>query len=204
MIRVLVVATGNAGKMAEIRLALAACGCDLVPWSEVSGGMDLHEDGETMYDNAVQKALAAARHTGTPALADDTGLVVDALDGRPGVRSARWAGAGAGPGERNRLLLTLMAPVPWPARQARFVCVAAVAWPDGRVVTGTGELRGMLLREPQGGHGFGYDPLFWLPGYGCTLAELEPAEKNIISHRGQALRACFARVQVGESEGHGG
>jgi len=202
MKKTLVVATTNPGKLAEITLAVAGYGYELRPWPAGA----LPEAGASMRQNAIQKAVAAARYTGTMALADDTGLVVHAIGGRPGVHAARWAGPTASAELRNRLLLALLAPVPFEARTAEFVCVACVAWPEGQVVTATGVLPGLILREPQGARGFGYDPLFWLPDRGCTLAELDSAQKNAISHRGQALRALFAKlssmgIAVGEAQG---
>lgn len=198
MKKTLVVATTKPGKLAEITLAMAGYGYELVPWPAVAKGHALPESGTSMRENAVQKAVAAAEYTGTMALADDTGLVVHAMGGRPGVHAARWAGPAASAGLRNRLLLTLLAPVPFEARTAEFRCVACVAWPGGRVVTASGVLPGFILQEPQGAQGFGYDPLFWLPDRGCTLAELDSAEKNAVSHRGQALRALFAQLTAME------
>jgi len=193
----LLVATNNPGKVREYRELLAGLPLELTWLGEL--GLDLHveESGETFRENAVLKATAYARASGLLTLADDSGLEVDALEGAPGVRSARYAGPGATDEDRYRLLLRQMADVPGDRRQARFRCVVAVADPQGEVWTADGTCEGVIAREPQGSHGFGYDPTFYMPELGCTMAELPEEEKNRISHRARAaqgIRAVLARL----------
>ena len=197
----LVVATRNPGKVREIHEMLAGLG-----GYEVDGLADLgipespDEDAaeafETFEENALAKARYFASMTGELALADDSGLCVDALDGAPGVRSRRFAAVDEARGERqdqanNRHLLALLAGIPDEARTARYVCAAAAAWPDGREVVRTGTCDGMILREPRGSGGFGYDPLFYLADEAQTFGELPPDRKNALSHRGKAVRALL-------------
>jgi XTP/dITP diphosphohydrolase len=197
----LVVATRNAGKVREIREILA----DSPGW-EVVGLDDLcipespEEDDiegyETFEENALAKARYFAEKTGELALADDSGICVDALGGAPGVRSRRFAAVDEGRGERqdganNRHLLALLADVPDERRTARYVCAAAAAWPDGREVVRTGTCDGVILREARGTGGFGYDPLFFLDDEGQTFGELPAERKNQLSHRGRAVRALL-------------
>lgn len=187
-----VLATRNPGKLRELAEILgegpAAGAVELVLVSDFPDVQDVVEDGLTFEANATKKALHAARATGLPALADDSGLAVDALNGCPGIFSARWAGRHGDDAANNALLLAQLADVPDDARGAAFVCCAVLAMPDGRVVARHGEFRGMLAREPKGSHGFGYDPLLVLED-GRHSAELSPEEKNARSHRGQAFRA---------------
>ena len=180
----LLVATTNPGKLREYRDMLA----DLpVMWRSLADiglqDLEVQENGATFLDNALIKARAYAARAGLPTLADDSGLVVDALDGGPGVHSARYAPTVAA---RNARLLAALEGVPAAQRTARFVCVTALALPDGLTVTAEGRVEGQIAFAPRGTHGFGYDPLFALPD-GRTLAELLPAEKHAISHRGRAL-----------------
>lgn len=194
----LVVATRNAGKVRELHRLLAA-----VPGLEIVGLADLgipespEEDALEVFDTFEENALAKARWfaalTGQAALADDSGICVDALNGAPGVRSRRFAPVEDVRGERqdeanNRHLLHLLANVDDPRRTARYVCAAAVAWPDGREVVRTGVCQGVVLRAPQGDAGFGYDPLFLLPGEGVTFGQLSAGRKDELSHRGIAIR----------------
>lgn len=153
------------------------------PWPEVD---EPHED---YLANALEKGRAVAVALGVPALADDSGIEVDALGGAPGPRSARFAGPGASDAENRRSLLAAMKGVPASGRTARFRCVAALVWPDGRELHAEGICEGVLLRAERGTGGFGYDPLFVPEGWDRTMAELAPAEKHRISHRGRALRA---------------
>jgi XTP/dITP diphosphohydrolase len=153
------------------------------PWPEVD---EPHED---YLANALEKGRAVAAALGVPALADDSGIEVDALGGAPGPRSARYAGAGASDAENRRRLLSALKGIPGSGRTARFRCVAALVWPDGREVHAEGVCEGVLLRAERGSGGFGYDPLFVPEGWERTMAELAPAEKHRISHRGRALRA---------------
>ena len=190
--RRLLLATRNPGKLAELRALLA----DLP--IEVAAAVDapeVDETGSTFAENARLKALAVARWSGEWALADDSGLEVDALGGRPGVLSSRYAGSGATDAERNARLLAELADVPDAARTARFRCVIALAAPDGRVWMREGACEGRIARAPRGSHGFGYDPVFLLPERGLTMAELPPEEKSRISHRARALSAMREVLQ---------
>jgi XTP/dITP diphosphohydrolase len=192
-----VLATGNAGKLRELRALLADLGIEVVAQAEL-GVESADETGETFEANALLKARHAARATGLPAIADDSGLEVDALGGRPGVRSARYAGERAGDADNNAKLLAELAAVPEP-RTARYRCVIAfVAHADDPApVLAAGSWEGAIARAPRGDGGFGYDPLF-LVGVGhLTAAELVPDEKNRVSHRAQALRALVARLRDG-------
>jgi XTP/dITP diphosphohydrolase len=179
-----VLATRNAGKLREIAALLSALPIELVPLPEA---VALPEEGDAYDANAIAKAEAAARATGCPALADDSGLEVDALGGAPGPRSARWGGPGLGDAERNALLLAKLDGVDDAERGARFVCVAAAATPGGRHATARGVCEGRIARAARGGAGFGYDPVFEVGER--TFAELAPAEKDAASHRGRAFRA---------------
>ena len=184
----LVVATRNAGKLKEIRRLLESRGIRVRGIEEFPGAPDVVEDGETFAENAIKKAEAVAQFSSMPCLADDSGLVVDALQGRPGVHSARFSGAEADDQSNNRKLLYEMAAVPEIRRQASFCCVMALCMPGQSPRLFQGRVNGAILEREQGAGGFGYDPLFWLPGYNCTMAELPLDTKNQVSHRGQALR----------------
>jgi XTP/dITP diphosphohydrolase len=179
-------ATNNQNKIRELREILQSMPASLV--SPKDAGIDVHveETGRTYVANARKKALAFARASGLVALADDSGLEVTALDGAPGVYSARYAGEGAGSADRIALLLRNLHGVPWERRQARFVAVVTIAAPDGRVRWRLGECRGMITFAPQGAGGFGYDPVFYMPEFGCTMAELPGEIKNRVSHRARA------------------
>jgi XTP/dITP diphosphohydrolase len=195
----IVVATRNPGKLREIHEMLAVLGgYEVVGLAELGIPESPEEDDveafETFEENALAKARYFAEKTGELALADDSGLCVDALDGRPGVRSRRFAPVDEARGERqdganNRHLLALLADVPDEARTARYVCAAAAAWPDGRELVRTGTCEGAILRAPRGAGGFGYDPLFYIEDEGQTFGELPPDRKNARSHRGRAVRA---------------
>jgi XTP/dITP diphosphohydrolase len=186
----LLIGTANAGKVREFAALLA----DL-PWTILTPGAlgideDVAETGTTFAENALLKAAWYARRSGLVTLADDSGLEVAALDGAPGVYSARFAGPGASDADRNALLLERLRDVPWHARLARFVCCIAIAAPDGRSETVTGVLSGVIERAPRGSGGFGYDPLFYVLDDDATLAELPAARKNAISHRARAAAAA--------------
>ena len=191
----LVVATRNRGKLAEIAAILDMEGLRLLSLADWPGAPDTEESGATFRENAVLKAVNAARFTGLPALADDSGLCVDALGGAPGVMSASYGGPDLDDEGRYRLLLEAMRNVPDSQRSAKFVCVAALAMPSGEMRTALGELHGMIAREPMGDGGFGYDPVFFLPHRGCTLAQLPAEEKNVLSHRAIAVRAIVPHVR---------
>jgi XTP/dITP diphosphohydrolase len=190
----LVLATGNAGKLREVREILAGLGIRLVPLSAFPEAA-LPDEGDDYEANALAKARAAAEATGFPALADDSGIEVEALDGRPGPRSARFGGEGLDDAARNRLLLEALRDVPDLRRGARFVCVAALVTPAGTGATARGTCEGRLLRAPRGGGGFGYDPIFEpLPG-GRAMAEIPAAQKNQVSHRARAFRALAPAIR---------
>jgi XTP/dITP diphosphohydrolase len=184
----LVVATRNAGKLKEICRLLEATDINILSLEGFPEIPEIIEDGETFAANAVKKAETIARSTGLPCLADDSGLVVAALQGRPGVHSARFSGAEADDLSNNQKLLHEMSQVPKPQRQAAFCCVMALCLPDKTTRLFEGRVEGVILNQGRGDGGFGYDPLFWLPEFDCTMAELSVDIKNRISHRGQALR----------------
>lgn len=184
----LLVATGNQGKLREIRHLLGASAIEIVGLDELVNPPDVIEDGMSFTENACKKALEMARFSGLLTLADDSGLVVNALNGEPGVHSARYAGQQGDDRANNAKLLRTMATVPDEQRRAAFCCVMALAWPDGRVRTFEGQVSGFIMRGERGSGGFGYDPLFLVPEYGMTTAELPLEIKNRISHRGIALR----------------
>ncbi len=184
----LLVATGNQGKLKEIRQLLAGTGIDIVGPDQFDNPPEVVEDGKNFSENACKKALVMARFSGLLTLADDSGLVVDALHGEPGVLSARYAGRQGDDRANNAKLLAAMADVPDERRQGAFCCVMALAWPDGRCRTFEGKISGLIMRGERGAGGFGYDPLFLVPEYGMTTAELSLETKNRISHRGTALR----------------
>lgn len=194
MEKILVVATFNPHKLAEIRAILPGLRAELRALGSFPGAVPAEEDGDTLEANAAKKALAAARFTGLPALADDTGLEVDALGGAPGVRSARYAGEKASYAENNLKLLAALAGLPPERRAARFACVTALALPTGELRSARGALEGRIVPAPRGGNGFGYDPLFEVGAGPRTLAELGEAEKNACSHRGAALRALLPEL----------
>ena len=182
-----VIATRNSGKLREIRQILAPLGLRVLSLQDFPEIPEILEDGQTFVENAVKKATAVARRTGRVAIADDSGLAVDALDGRPGVFSSRYAGEGATDPDRYRKLLQEMAGVPPGQRGAAFICAMAAASPEGNVEFVEGKCRGEIASSPRGTQGFGYDPVFFVPELGRTMAEVEPEAKNRISHRARAL-----------------
>jgi XTP/dITP diphosphohydrolase len=190
----LVVATTNRGKRAEVAAILAPHGVELVAVDDVLPGWSVVEDGATFEDNARLKARDVAARSGLPALADDSGLEVEALGGRPGVRSARYAGEGATDAQNVALLLDELRDVPAARRGAAFRAAVCLAWPDGRVVEASGRCAGTIAAAPRGQGGFGYDPVFVDPDTGRTFAELPPEAKHARSHRGRALAALVARL----------
>ncbi len=190
----LVIATKNKGKVAEINEIIDNSNIEAISLTAFPDMPEISEDGLTFMDNALKKARETARFTGLPALADDSGLEVDALNGRPGVYSARFAPTTE---ERNAKLLGLLADTPDEKRTARFVCALAVAGPDGTEWTTTGICPGIITREPRGVQGFGYDPVFFYEPLGKTFAEIPRGEKNKISHRGLALIAFRDAVKKG-------
>ena len=191
----LLIATTNPGKLREYAAIFADLPYALVTLRDLGVTIDVEETGATFADNAELKARFYADHTGMRALADDSGLCVDALDGAPGVYSARYAGHGASDADRMALLLRNLADVPDAARTARFVCTIAIATPDGACAFVDGVLKGQIGHEPRGDHGFGYDPIFVPRGETRTLAEIPPDEKNAMSHRARAARAARIVLQ---------
>lgn len=190
----LLIATHNKGKLKELSSILGGVSLELVSLSDVGIEHDVEETGETLEENAVLKATTYAKLSGLPTLADDSGLEVDALGGEPGVRSARYAGEGASDTDRIALLHKNLADKtePW---DARFRCVIAIAFPDEPVQQYSGECNGVIVREPRGDNGFGYDPVFFIPNAGKTMAELSSDEKNLISHRSVAARKAAEALQ---------
>jgi XTP/dITP diphosphohydrolase len=185
----LLIASRNLDKVREIGEVLAGLPVRLLSLGDLPKAPDLAETGETFEENARAKALAVARWSGRPALADDSGLEIDALGGEPGVLSNRYAGEGAGDADRIAKVLGLMERVPDAERTARFRCAAALAAPDGRIEVVEGAVEGAITRAPRGSGGFGYDPIFVPEGERRTMAELTADEKNRLSHRGRAFRA---------------
>ncbi|CAA9291058.1 MAG: Nucleoside 5-triphosphatase RdgB (dHAPTP, dITP, XTP-specific) [uncultured Corynebacteriales bacterium] len=191
----LVLATRNVAKLAELRRILAPLvSVEVVGLADLPEFPEVPETGATFAENALIKAREAAARTGLPAVADDSGLAVDALNGMPGVLSARWAGSAAGDAANLRLVLEQVADVPDDRRGAAFVCAAALVTPDGAEQVVHGTMTGTLLRAPRGTNGFGYDPVFVPTGETRSTAELTPAEKDAISHRGQAFRGLAPLV----------
>ena len=184
----LLLATNNAGKIDELRRLLQGCGWEIVTPADMGLDLSVEEPGKTYEENATRKALQYAQASGLVALADDSGLEVDALGGRPGVQSARYAGPKRTDAERVQKLLEELNGVPDAKRTARFRAVIAIAGPDGRVETVEGTVEGQIARAPRGANGFGYDPVFLLPDHGRTAAELPADDKDAISHRGVAAR----------------
>jgi len=191
VIRELVLATRNRHKGEELAALLGDLGIGIRTLDEFPEVPDVIEDGETCEANAIKKARAVSKATGLMAVADDTGLEVDALGGRPGVFAARYAGEHATYEDNWRKLLQELSGVPRKCRTARFMTVAAMALPSGEVHVTTGQLEGVISEEPAGARGFGYDPVFFVPELGKTLAQLSAEEKNRISHRAKA----FAQVR---------
>ncbi len=191
----IVLASGNPGKVREIGQLLAEHAVQVLPQSDFDTP-DIEETGLTFVENAILKARNAATHSGLPALADDSGLEVDALNGAPGIYSARYAGEGCTDADNNAKLLDALQDVPEAQRTARFQCLLVyLRHPDDPtplIVQGTWE--GRILTAPSGANGFGYDPLFYVPEYDCSSADLPADTKNRLSHRGQALRLLLAAV----------
>ncbi|WP_432697243.1 RdgB/HAM1 family non-canonical purine NTP pyrophosphatase [Marinobacterium sp. YM272] len=195
MINRIVLASGNRGKLEEFNQILAPLNFSVVPQHDFSV-RDVEETGLSFVENAILKARNACRATGLPALADDSGLEVDALRGAPGIYSARYAGEGASDEENNRKLLTALADVPDAERTARFQCVLVFMRhaEDPTPLICQGSWEGSILHEPQGKNGFGYDPLFLVPELGCASAELSAEEKHARSHRGKAVKQLVASI----------
>lgn len=184
----LVMATGNSHKLREIREILKGTDFDVVPMKAVLEDTSVVEDGTTFMENALKKARTIAARCGRPTLSDDSGLVIDALGGEPGIYSARYMGEDTPYPIKNQALLDRLKDVPSEERTARFVCAMACVFPDGRELTVEETFEGRIADEIAGINGFGYDPIFYVPERQCTSAELSEEEKNAVSHRGKALR----------------
>lgn len=185
----LIFATQNEGKMREIRMILGGLGIPVLSLKEAGIEAEIEENGNSFEENAAIKARAVCKLTDAVVLADDSGLEIDFLNKEPGIYSARYMGEDTSYVIKNQNLIDRLAGVPDEARTARFVCAVAAALPDGRMLTAKGVMEGRIAHEPAGENGFGYDPIFYLPQYGCTSAQLPAEKKNEISHRGKALRA---------------
>ena len=194
--KLIVVATKNQGKAAEIQSLFRPLGVEIRTLSSFGDIPEAVEDGETFEANAIIKARYYAAHTGHACLADDSGLEVDALGGEPGVYSARYAGEHATDADNNEKLLAKLAETPSAKRTGRFRCVLALIDEKGELLTAEGSCEGVILTEARGQGGFGYDPLFFMPELGKTLAEVSLAEKNAVSHRGKALRNLVQKLEA--------
>jgi XTP/dITP diphosphohydrolase len=190
------IASRNAGKIAEIEAMYQQLPLEIHSLSEFTGVPDAEETGATFAQNALLKAQHYVHHTGMACMADDSGLEVDILGGAPGVYSARFAGENASDEDNNRKLISLLVDTPAKYCTARFRCALAFLDSNGTVMTATGICEGQILKTQQGSGGFGYDPLFFMPGLGATLSEISLTEKNRISHRGEALRAMAEKLAV--------
>ena len=184
----IVFATGNAGKMKEIRMILADADVEVLSMKDAGIDPDIVENGSTFAENALIKARACAKLTGMPALADDSGLVVDYLNGEPGIYSARYMGENTSYHIKNHNLIERLDGVPDEKRTARFVCAIAAVLPDGTELVTEGTMEGRIGYEEKGENGFGFDPVFYVPEYGLTSAQMDAEQKNAASHRGKALR----------------
>ena len=184
-----VFATGNAGKMREIRMIMDDLGIPVLSMKEAGIQMDILENGKSFAQNAEIKARAVHSMCHDIVIADDSGLEIDFLNGEPGIYSARYMGEDTSYHIKNASLIERLDGVPDEKRTARFVCAIAAVLPDGRVLHSRGTIEGIIGYEERGENGFGYDPIFYLPEYGCTTAQLDPVTKNELSHRGKALRA---------------
>ena len=191
----IVFATGNAGKMKEIREILSDLELEVVSMKEIGIEMPIEEDGTTFEENALIKARAVARQCGEIVLADDSGLEVDYLNGEPGIYSARYMGEETPYSIKNANIIGRLEGIPDEKRTARFVCAIAAVFPDGQEMVTSGEIEGRIDYEEKGKNGFGYDPIFYVPEFGRTTAELSDEEKNSISHRGRALRRMKEKLR---------
>lgn len=185
----IIFATSNEGKMKEIRMILADMNVEVVSLKDAGITTEIEENGTTFEENAIIKAKAIMELTGEIVLSDDSGLEVDYMDKAPGVYSARFMGEDTSYDIKNQYIIDKLKDAKEEERTARFVCAIACAFPDGEVVTRRGTIEGVIAHEISGTNGFGYDPIFYVPEYGCTTAELNPDLKNEISHRGKALKA---------------
>jgi XTP/dITP diphosphohydrolase len=192
----LLLGTTNAGKIRELRTMFASSGLELISLCDLPAAPEVEEDGDTYLENAFEKATTLARWSGLPTLADDSGLEVDALDGAPGVKSARYAGQQQDAVANRRKLLQALEGIAEAERGARFVCVIVVARPDGATLQATGSCDGRIAMQEQGQGGFGYDPIFFYQPAGCTMAQMEEGVKNEVSHRGRAAASLRDRLRA--------
>ncbi len=199
--RRILISTRNQGKVDEIVALMKGFPTEFLSLADVSGVPEVTEDGETFEENAIKKARIVAESTGIVTLSDDSGLCIDALNGRPGVMSARYAGETASDAEKCAAVLAEMQEVPDELRTARFVCVLALATPEGDLKLFLGVCEGAITREARGKAGFGYDPIFYYPEAGCTFAQMDRDTKNRVSHRGKALEQLAAYLWKLTSEG---
>ena len=192
----IIMATGNKNKVKEIREMLAGTDMNVISMKEAGINADIIEDGTSFEENAVIKAETISKIAGSIVIADDSGLEIDYLNGEPGIYSARYMGEDTSYDIKNAELIRRLDGVPDEKRTARFVCAMAIAYPDRKTSVFRGEFEGIIAREPAGTNGFGYDPILYLPERGCTSAELNPEEKNAISHRGKALKMAVEELKT--------
>ncbi len=185
----MIFATTNQGKVKEIKAILGDIGEEILSLKEAGIAADIVENGSTFEENAIIKARTIMELTGQLVLADDSGLEVDAMNGEPGIYSARFMGENTSYDIKNKAILEALKDVKGKDRSARFVCAIAAAFPDGEIITTRGTIEGIIADEPAGNNGFGYDPIVYVPEYGMTTGQMEPEQKNEISHRGKALTA---------------
>lgn len=191
-----IIATGNEDKVREIAEILEGTDFEAVSMKQAGYDPEIIEDGKTFEENALKKAKAVHALSGGYVMADDSGICIDALDGAPGIYSARFCGEDSTYEEKFKKIFEMLADVPEEKRTAQFVCAIAVVKPDGSSFTVRGEVMGVLHEKPMGENGFGYDPIFYVPEFGMTTAQMDPEVKNSISHRGRALRAMVEKLTV--------
>ena len=191
----IILASNNKGKIKEVKEICKDMQVEIVSMKEAGIDIDIEENGTTFEENALIKAEAVMKLTGELTIADDSGLEVDYLHGEPGIYSARYLGEDTSYDIKNNHIIDLLAGVPDDQRTARFVCVIACAFPDGRTITVRGVIEGRIGYEQKGENGFGYDPIFYVPEFGCTTAELSSEDKNKVSHRGKALTAMYEELK---------
>ena len=197
----IVFATGNQGKIKEIRMIMEDSGYEVVSMKDAGIDPEIVENGATFEENALIKAQTVAKYTKDIVMADDSGLMVDALDGEPGIYSARYLGEDTPYSEKNADIIRRLTGLKGEARSARFICAIAAVLPDGREITTSAAIEGVIGYEEKGSNGFGYDPIFFVPEYQKTTAELSEEEKNQISHRGKALRLMKEELKKYEDSG---
>lgn len=189
MIDKLIFATNNQGKMKEVRMILSDLSDKIMSLADARISIEIIEDGNTFEENAIIKAKTIMEYTGEIVMADDSGLEIDAFNKEPGVHSARFLGEDTSYDVKNTYILNKLEDIKFEERTARFVCAIACAFPDGKIITKRGVMEGVIGHEIKGDNGFGYDPIFFLPEFNCTSAELRPEQKNQVSHRAKALEA---------------